>query len=272
MRDYQSRNDSARQAILDIIRDAVGKEPKSVGKARTAAGTPPESVGPDNARLPSESELSRRIGLSVPTIREALRTLEQEGYISKKHGMGNYYHASTLETRMRIDTILDFSDLLADGGYRVHVSQTELRLLSATNAAAGRERDLCAKVGPLYRYDRVYSAGDRPAILTKNYIPRQLLDPRTEKNAGAAECAPAPKENIIDVLWSQGRIRVTHSIEAMTPGLADSAERALFGLKARSPLIRWSETFYTYDDSIVGYADVSFNPDIMNMRLLRKWS
>jgi GntR family transcriptional regulator len=203
--------------------------------------------------------------LSVPTIREALRTLEQEGYISKKHGMGNYYHASTLETRMRIDTILDFSDLLADGGYGVRVSQTELRLLSAPTAAAGRERELSVRAGPLYRYDRVYSADDRPAILTRNYIPQELLDPQAER-------APAPKENIIDVLWSQGRIRVTHSIEAMTPGLADSAERALFGLKARSPLIRWSETFYTYDDSIVGYADVSFNPDIMNMRLLRKWS
>jgi GntR family transcriptional regulator len=251
MRVYQSRNNSARQDILGIIRDTIGSE---------------------DARLPSESELSRRIGLSVATIREALRTLEQEGCISKKHGMGNYCHASTMETRMRIDTILDFSDLLADAGHGVIVTQTKLRVLSAASAGTDRERVLCAQAGSLYRYDRVYVADDRPAILTKNYVPLPLISSPDHTDSIEKGRPAVCQENIIDLLWSQARIRVTHSIEAMVPGLADGEERRLFGLKVRTPLIRWSETFYTYDDSIVGYADVAFNPDIVQMHLLRKWS
>jgi GntR family transcriptional repressor for pyruvate dehydrogenase complex len=38
--------------------------------------------------LPSEPELSRRFGVSRPTIRQALRTLETRGLVATKHGVG----------------------------------------------------------------------------------------------------------------------------------------------------------------------------------------
>lgn len=38
--------------------------------------------------LPSEPELSRRLGVSRPTIRQALRTLDARGLVSTRHGVG----------------------------------------------------------------------------------------------------------------------------------------------------------------------------------------
>lgn len=55
--------------------------------------------------IPSEEELSKQIGVSTGTIREALRILETEGIITKKHGSGNFYHSSALNLKMRIDLI-----------------------------------------------------------------------------------------------------------------------------------------------------------------------
>lgn len=46
-------------------------------------------LGPGD-RLPPETTLARDHGRSVPTIRDALRLLQEEGLIEKQHGRGNF--------------------------------------------------------------------------------------------------------------------------------------------------------------------------------------
>ncbi|MFK0288930.1 GntR family transcriptional regulator [Streptomyces sp. NPDC090442] len=41
-------------------------------------------------RLPAETRLAERFGRSVPTVREALRALRDEGLIEKRHGVGTF--------------------------------------------------------------------------------------------------------------------------------------------------------------------------------------
>ncbi|MEU1334158.1 GntR family transcriptional regulator [Streptomyces sp. NPDC005865] len=41
-------------------------------------------------RLPAETALAERYGRSVPTLRDALRLLREEGLIEKEHGRGNF--------------------------------------------------------------------------------------------------------------------------------------------------------------------------------------
>ena len=49
----------------------------------------------ENEKLPSEFELSKSLGVSRATLREALRLLEEENVIVRRHGVG------TLSTRSR---------------------------------------------------------------------------------------------------------------------------------------------------------------------------
>ncbi|GAA2677248.1 GntR family transcriptional regulator [Streptomyces lunalinharesii] len=46
-------------------------------------------LGPGD-RLPAETRLAERFGRSVPTVREALRALQDEGLLEKRHGVGNF--------------------------------------------------------------------------------------------------------------------------------------------------------------------------------------
>jgi GntR family transcriptional repressor for pyruvate dehydrogenase complex len=46
------------------------------------------------AKLPGERELSRRLGVSRPSVREALRTLERMGVLDTRHGSGTQVAAS----------------------------------------------------------------------------------------------------------------------------------------------------------------------------------
>ena len=43
----------------------------------------------------------------------------------------------------------------------------------------------------------------------------------------------------------------------------------MYGISAGTPLIALDEVFYSYKDTPLGYAAVSFNPKIMKMHLLQ---
>jgi GntR family transcriptional regulator len=45
-------------------------------------------------QLPSEGEFARQLGISRPTLREALHSLELEGLIYCRHGVGTFVNPS----------------------------------------------------------------------------------------------------------------------------------------------------------------------------------
>lgn len=51
-----------------------------------------------DSRLPSETELSKRFGVSRSTLREAFKKLEQKGLVSIKQGSGTYLNDTSTET------------------------------------------------------------------------------------------------------------------------------------------------------------------------------
>jgi GntR family transcriptional regulator len=76
-----------------------------------------EGVGP-GARLPTEEELVVRFEVSRPTLREALRLLEQDGILEVRQGNGRY--VSALPTVERPITRLEgTTELLRSMGYEV---------------------------------------------------------------------------------------------------------------------------------------------------------
>lgn len=50
----------------------------------------------EKEKLPSEFELSKKLGVSRATLREALRILEEEHVIIRRHGVGTFVHSKPL--------------------------------------------------------------------------------------------------------------------------------------------------------------------------------
>ncbi len=240
---YREKNSSIKFHLLDLIR----------------AGKLPTNGKPN--KLPSENELVGILDASLLTVREALKSLEFEGFISKRHGTGNFYHQSVLDLKLRIDLIADFTHLLEDAGYKVttfqspHVVRTASKREVEAFGIAQQEKFIC--------FNRTYSVDGRTAIRMELLTPLSIL---TIDREGIEAIT-----TVEELLWTHGREKIVNSIETLVPRDTTKEEIKAFGLARKCPMICINHTFYSISDKIVGYAVSAFNPEIMKMNLIRKW-
>ena len=101
----------------DVRRVREQREPLYVEVKEAILELARTQCGPDR-RLPSEEELCRLLGVSRATVREALSILCREGFVSKRHGIGNLVNRSVLDTPMRFDLERGLRRMLEDAGYQ----------------------------------------------------------------------------------------------------------------------------------------------------------
>jgi GntR family transcriptional regulator len=212
-------------------------------------------------KLPSEDELSKLLGVSLATLREALLVLKGEGVITKRHGRGNFIHRSTLKTKMRIDRSVDFVSLLQDGGYEVSVDQSDF-----TKEKANEEDVAILNINArekVIQYERKFFADGKLAMICYNRIAEKSFT-KELKNVAIAR-------NICDFIWQYCQKELAQGIIEFVPFVAREKERELFGIKVGTPMTAWREVFYTLDDEPICTSFVLFNPSIVIMKMLWKW-
>lgn len=69
-------------------------------------------------KLPSEQELSEQLGVSRNTIREALRSLENDGYVISRHGVGTFIIRDTKSMKYNISMLESITKIIQSHGYK----------------------------------------------------------------------------------------------------------------------------------------------------------
>ena len=211
-------------------------------------------------KLPSEGELSRTLGVSISTIREALRLLNKEGFITKKHGSGNYIHWSALDCPMRIDLIFDFRKLMEDSGNPVQEISEAMKELKSGEF----EKDTLGLPlnSEILEYSRTYKSSVGTGIYSISSLSRAELKGQPEDRASFATLG--------DFIWKNCGKEVAHSLCTFIPEMTDEKLKTIFEFKDKKAVIKWVEVFYDIEDNPVLSTKVYFNPDLILMSLLRK--
>ncbi len=89
-------------------------------------------------KLPPEPELARQLGVSRATLREVLRSYEQQGLITRRQGVGTYLNPRPLYVDSGLEVLESIESLLANRGLRPQMVDRRLRVEPALPKAAAR--------------------------------------------------------------------------------------------------------------------------------------
>jgi len=213
-------------------------------------------------KLPSEEALFELLGVSRPTVREALAAMHREGIITKLHGTGNMIHKKSLLAKMRVDKFSNFQQLLEDGGYTARVERTTL---CWTEDPAAWGVQVTGDTDTRYLFiEHVHFADEQPAILARNCIRESVLSIKPEELVGY-------NGTFGNLLNHGAKEKTANSIIAFAPAAADPVEAQVLHLAEGTPLLRWAEQFHSVTDTVLCYNRISFHPTLVNLTLLRRW-
>lgn len=122
-------------------------------------------------RLPSEPELAASYGVSRPTIREVLRSLEHEGVVRRVHGVGTFVNVPT-KVASAVDVDLGVTEAVEAANRRLGVQVLAIMDTAASVEVAERlDLDPGAE---LMWIERLILVEDTPAAYVVDAIPRAI--------------------------------------------------------------------------------------------------
>ncbi|MBI1855277.1 MAG: GntR family transcriptional regulator [Chloroflexi bacterium] len=145
-------------------------------------------------RLPSEPELSKRMGVSRATLREAMRMFEAQGLIRRRQGSGTFVVGQVSVIDAGLEVLESLETMAERLGLEVSVSDLNVDTFAADDEYAG---NLNVPVGArLTRIRRVMCEETRPVAYLVDTLPQDVLKP---------EQLPANfKGSVLDFLLGRG--------------------------------------------------------------------
>lgn len=211
-------------------------------------------------RLPSEPALAQRLGISRPTLREALRLLEDDGVIVRRHGVGTFVAAP----RPRIDAgleLLESIERMAErAGLRTQMGALTYREFPAPASLAARlgVTDGSATID----VTRVMLADGRRIAFLTDVLPQEYLR--------ADELSADFQGSVLDHLLERGWPALSHSRTELSACAAEAPVARELHIKSGDSLLKLEAQLYASDGRVVDYSTSYFVPGFFRFHVVRR--
>jgi GntR family transcriptional regulator len=215
------------------------------------------------SKLESEEELAEKLGVSRITVREAMNSLAQKGYLTRKKGKGNFLHKSVMDTKMRFDGISDFHVLIEEIGYTPTLKRNFLGKSTPTAEIADKLN--CGEGDLVLNFLWHYLADDQSAMRIYAQVPEKLVVsmPPEREDQG---------DDLINYRFfhEQCNQDINHYISFVDATVNPEINRA-FGVDEKTPLICLKQFYYNLEDECIAYSDIYFNPRITELSVVSSY-
>lgn len=211
-------------------------------------------------RLPRESVLAEKLGISRTQLRDILASLEREGFITRRHGVGTIINRHVLNVRTRMDIEVEFLDMIRQSGHEAAVASVRV---SEGTADEKISKQLQIPVDtPIIRIARLCTADGKPAIYCEDVVEKALA-----KGNYTIKDFKLP---IFYFLQQFCGVYPYLDLTDLRPVVADDALSEIFQVPVGSPLLNMEEVDFDIDGKPVFCSTEYFVDGIFRHTVMRK--
>lgn len=195
------------------------------------------------ARLPSEEVLSREMGISRNTLREATKVMVQKGWLEQRQGSGTYVIKKPQLIDSGLETLESFDTTASRNGWSYGIEQVEIK-----RKTVDEEMHQLLNL-PLdsitTEVSRVIVAHEKRIAFMTDIIPVDVLS--------EGEIRKRFKGSVLNLLEKDRRFSIDYAYTEIIPTHADKALAGLLGIGAKSDLMLTREMVYATDGKLLEY-------------------
>ncbi|WP_281974717.1 GntR family transcriptional regulator [Halobacillus litoralis] len=211
-------------------------------------------------KIPSEQKLSAKLGVSRNTIREAIRTLEQEGFLFSKQGVGTFVIGSKNSLKTNIATLESSTNIIEAQGYMPGTMNVFSKIQTASPVVC-KQLSLGDKNNEVLYIERVRTADEHPVVYVEDYIPYI--------NGMEHEYREKYYESLSKFLDKFG-MEISFSICSIKAVISDDKIASKLQLNEQSALLLLKQTHYSNSGIPVLFSDSYYLSDKFEFNVIRK--
>jgi GntR family transcriptional regulator len=217
------------------------------------------SQTPAGARLVSEPELAKQLGVSRATLREAMRTFETQGLIRRRQGAGTFVVGKVPVIDAGLEVLESLETMARRLNLAITVSDLNLEQVDADESLA---IGLGVPVGTcLTRIRRVMRADTRPVAYLIDMLPEDVLK--------LNDLPQGFTGSVLDFLLERGDdLRVSRAAISANNATADVAKA--LEIQRGDVLLQFVSQLYTGEGRIIDYSTSSFIPGYFRFYVNRR--
>lgn len=199
-------------------------------------------------KIPSESQLKEKYGVSAITVRRALSDLITEGYVYAIQGLGTFVAKKQM---IRGLTSISFSDELIQQGYEIDMKVINVEEIIDEHIASKLDIDPNSTI---IKLERVRLADDKPIAYQTSYIDCELLPFNRAKDLGKLK-------SFYKLLKREGYIPVVANETYSVKDIEDSEIAKSLSVKKGDSSFFVKRIAMDETNTILEYGETYFNKD-----------
>lgn len=211
-----------------------------------------------DGKLPPETELAEKLGVSRTTIRDALRQLEAEGYIARRRKVGTTIIANKPMLNAGVERLNSITQIIQNAGMKPGTTKISYRIEKANAVTTEKlELDLSEDISVL---ERVRTADGVPFCLDISFIPVKYF---------SAEDCEKLDESLFAYLSTTKNISINKALSHLLPYASGDVIGKKLDLTEKKLLILLEQTHYAKGKAI-WYSRSFYRSDIIAFHIIRK--
>ncbi|MBK8023487.1 MAG: GntR family transcriptional regulator [Chloroflexi bacterium] len=208
----------------------------------------------ENHQLPAEDDLAVDLGVNRGTLRNAIKSLIDEGFLIRIHGKGTFVAKRMVEQSLA-QNLNTFSEglMLAHIAYTTRVLEQRLLVIDPQNA----ELLELPEDEPLFFLKRVREVKDQAVIYLHNYV--------VARHCPGIETYDFAERRLFDVMERDYHLRLAWGRRAFEARAATAEVAEALDIAAGAPVMYVRQLTYSPQDTLLEFSDMWIKGDSFRM-------